>query len=225
MQPKLMELASMLQQQLPVLMSFVVLRLFGVFTGRVVLSAVTPKRIRPYAKRVCSWAIRARSVAMTVGCGYLALQTFYSPPDSVCAEYEAVKTQGVCALLSLAVLMTSNGVLSSAMALAALMAVANSSASSLVLSSSAVVIANGDDGGALFVYGLFWVATAHAGLCQSDTAPERTHGSIVAVLAILFNVIFYILFFFYMRCMRVASGAAKILKLVMHRIERVVRAR
>jgi hypothetical protein len=206
MQPKLVELASMLKQQLPVLLSFVVLRLFGVFAMSKTLSIVTPKCVRPYVRNAYKWVARMRSVAMAVGCGYLALQTFRSPPENVCTEYEAVKVQGTCAMLALGVLMASNGVLSSAVALSALMAVANNSASSLVFSTSAVVIANGDT--ALFSYCLFWVAIAHAGLCHSDTSPGSTHGSIVAVLAIIFNVMFHITKLLYSRCVHVTTSFA-----------------
>ena len=208
MQPKLVELASMLKQQLPVLLSFVVLRLFAVFAMSKTLATVTPKCVRPYVRNAYKWVARMRSVAMAVGCGYLALQTFRSPPENVCTEYEAVKVQGTCAMLALGVLMASNGVLSSAVALSALMAVANNSASSLVLSTSAVVIANGDNDTALFSYCLFWVAIAHAGLCHSDTSPGSTHGSIVAVLATIFNVMFHITKLLYSQCVYVATSFA-----------------
>lgn len=206
MQPKLVELASMIRHQLPVLMSFVLLRLLGVFATHSLLYAMTPKRVRAYVDLGSRCAARMRSVAMAVGCGCIALQTFYDPPGSICAEFDVVKTQGMCAMLSLAVLMTSNGVLSSAVALGALEAVANSSASALVLSSSAAVIANSKDGSVLFVYALFWVATAHTGLCHSETSLERTHGSIITVLAIVFNAMFIVTKMLCQRCLRVVAS-------------------
>ena len=206
MQPKLAELSFMLKQQLPVLLSFVVLRLFGAFVAGKILSAVTPKRARPAVDATYKWLTRSRTLAMTAGCGYLAMQTFRNPPENVCDEYEAVKVQGICTMLALAVLMSSNGGLSSAVALSALTAVANNSASSLVLATSAAVIANGDSETALFSYGLFWVATAHAGLCHNDDVPGSTHGSILTVLAIIFNVMFHIAKFLYRRCVHVATN-------------------
>ena len=206
MQPKLVELAFMLKQQLPALLSFVIMRFFGVFAGSKILHALMPKRVRPFTDAAYKWVAQMRSAIMATGCGYLALQMFHGAPGSVCVHYENVKAQGICALLSLAVLMTSNGILSSAVALGALMAVANNSASSLVLSTSAVVIANGSDSKTLFVYSLFWVATAHAVLCHSDTTPASTHGSVVTVLAIIFNVMFHIAKFLYRRCVHVATN-------------------
>lgn len=209
MQPKLVELGFMLKQQLPVLMSFVILRLFGVFAASKTLSALTPRRVRPFTDAAYKWLARMRSAIMATGCGYLALQMFHGAPGSVCVDYDNVKAQGICALLSLVVLMTSNGILSSAVALGALMAVANNSASSLVLSTSAVVLANGNDGKTLFVYSLFWVATAHAVLCHSDATPASTHGSVVTVLAIIFNVMFYITKLLYRRCVHVATSVMR----------------
>lgn len=206
MQPKLFELGIMLNYQLPVLVSFVFLRQAGVFTTSKALYALTPARVRTHVDTAIAGFARLRRVVMASGLACLALQTFYAPPEDVCTEYEAVKAQGISALLSLAVIMTTNHALASAVAIGALRAVASTSAVSVVLSTSAAVISSSGTDTLLFTYALFWVALGHVAWCNSDSHPTRTHGSIIAVLAIIFNVILYLSMLFYRRCLRVAAG-------------------
>jgi len=198
----------MLNHQMPVLVSFVFLRVVGIFTVSKMLYAITPQRVRPYTEMAGDWFMRFRRVAMSAGLASLIIQTLYAPPDGVCAEYKAVKAQGISALISLCVLMTTNHILASAVAIGALRAVASTSASSLVLSTSAAVISSSGVDTALFTYCLFWVALGHATFCYSDTDSKSTttHGSIIAALAIIFYALFYLSGLFCQRVYNIIRG-------------------
>jgi len=223
MQPKLFELSVMLNHQLPILVSFVFLRLVGVFAIGKASDALTPKAARPYVSRTLQFVLRARKALLLIGLGGLAYHTLFNPPEGVCQEYDAVKTQGASALLSLAVILSTNHVLASAIALGALRAVASTSASSIVFSTSAAIISSIDGSTALFVYVLFWVALVHAGACHNDEKPTQTHGSIITALAIIFNLLFYATALFWNRCTRVLRnlirGPAQAVRRLAHRHE------
>ena len=223
MQPKLFELSAMLNHQLPILVSFVFLRLVGVFAIGKASNVLTPKAVRPYVSRTLQLVVHARKMLIVGGLGGLAYHTLFNPPASVCQEYDAVQAQGASALLSLAVILSTNHVLASAIALGALRAVAKASASSIVFSTSAAVLSTANGSTALFVYVLFWVASLHAGACHDDKAPTQTHGSIITALAIIFNVLFYATTFFWNRCMRVLQNlirrSAQAVRRVAHRHE------
>ena len=202
MKPKLVELGAMLNHQLPILVTFVFLRMTGLFAAGAVLGATTPKRIVPYTHKLFAAFQRVRRVAMAIGLASMAYQVFKVPPESVCAEYDAVQTQGVSALVSLAVLLTTNDTLASAVAIGALSAVAKTSVASLVLSTSAAVISSSGIDTWFFTYCLFWIALGHTFWCYSAKYASRTDGSLITVLAIVFNVLIYLTRLFYRQCMR-----------------------
>ncbi len=204
MKPKLVELGAMLEHQLPILVTFVFLRMTGLFAAGTILGAITPKRISPYIHRLFVAFERVRRVAMTIGLVSIAYQVFKVPPDGVCAEYDAVQTQGVSALVSLAVLLTTNDTLASAVAIGALCAVARLSVASLVLSTSAAVISSSGTDTWFFTYILFWIALAHTFWCYNAKYASRTDGSLITVLALVFNVLIYLAKLFYRQCVRLA---------------------
>ena len=205
MQPKLVELGVMLNHQLPILVSFVFLRLAGVFTVSTLFRKAVPSRFIPLLDKAAMHMGRARRLVMLAGISSMMVQMFFDLPSGPCKAYESVRTQGISALISLAVLMTTNNALASAIAIASLRAVATTSPSSMWLSSSAAFMASSGLETGLFTYGLFWVALVHAGFCHDDKTPGLTHGSIITVLAIIFNVILYIVHFFYLRMYNITS--------------------
>lgn len=223
MQPKLFELSVMLNHQLPILVSFVFIRLVAVFAFGKASDALTPKAARPYVDRTLQFVLRARNTLIMGGLAGLTYHTLFNPPGGACQEYDVVQAQGASALLSLAVIITTNHVLASAIALGALRAVASTSASSIVFSTSAAVISSTDGSTALFVYVLFLVASLHAAACHNDKTPTQTHGSIITALAIIFNLIVYTTISFYSRCTRVlrnlVRGSVRVVQRLAHRHE------
>ena len=223
MKPKLFELGVMLNHQLPILVSFVMMRLLGVFTVQRTLGALVPTRVQPYYTKAGELFSRVRQVAMTLGIANLVFQTAYAPPSGVCDDYENIRSQGTSALMALSVLLASNSALGSAVAIGALRAVASTSPASLVLSTSAVVIASSTGSTVLYTYALFWTALAHAVWCNSNAHPTRTHGSLIAVIAIMMNVLLYLAAFAYRRVVlintkliRALADAARLLIALRH---------
>ena len=189
MQPKLHELGVMLNQQLPILVSFVFLRTFSVAVSWKVLKAILPYKLKVYVDKSWLWIIRFRNSAMTLVLANLSYQIVTHPPNGVCKRYDAVRAQGNCAMLALAVILTSNNVMASGIAIAALRAVSTASASSIFLASAASVVSTSSPQLFLYMYVFFWVALAHAVYCHDDLSPTETHGSIIAVLTMMLHAL------------------------------------
>ena len=179
MEPNLVELGAMLNKQLPVLVSFVMLRLLCVGTFKTLL----PRSVKTYGANAADLYVRTRAVVMLVAMINLVAQVVYEPIAGMCHRYESVKAQGTSAMLALVVLMSSNDLMASAVALGALRAVATASPSSLLWSTSAVVFTTRANT-ALYAYVLLMMALTHAVYCHRDEEPTQTHGSTIVIIAI-----------------------------------------
>lgn len=167
MKSQLAELGALLDGQMPVLFSFVVLRWTAVRVLHGALRACVPRRLAPACALAGDWLRRVRAIFLLTGTFMLAYWSFWLPPVDLCAEYGSVRVQGLNALLALAVLATCNSVTASAFALSALKAVAGTSSAALLLSPIAAMSATGS--ASLLFFGFFvWCAIAALGSSQSD---------------------------------------------------------
>ena len=176
---RLAELAAALRTQLPVLVSFVLLRWLVCASAACACAPCVPARLRAMAA-----AARRHAMAAATLAAIAAVLVEPDPPTELCSDYAAQRAQGVVALLALAVLLCSNRPLASALALSALKGVSDLSSTSVPL---AVMAAHGAfvKRGELITYFTFGVYTLlHAVQCHTDAQPERTHSTILATLVL-----------------------------------------
>jgi hypothetical protein len=210
MDPNLAELGAMLNRQLPVLASFVVLRQVFVACCEAALNAALPSRARALADTAVDTLRKARVVAFVSGLVQLAFLVVQDDAPALCAAYHSSKPQGFSALISLGVLLLTNDVLGSAIALGALRAVATGSSSSLVLTTSAAVMSIGDERSVLVFYHVVCMTSLyHAVMCHDNKTPTRTHGSVIALIAIAIDTSVTLVQVLYARCRHVATCAVK----------------
>jgi len=208
MKSQLAELGALLDMQIPVLFSFVVLRWTAVRAFHGCLRTFVPRRLAPACALAGKWARQARTTFLMTGMFALAYWSFMLPPTDICAEYSSVRVQGINALVALAVLSTCNGLTASAFALSALKAVAGTSSAALLLSPSAVVSATGT-GSLLYFATTFSLAVIYASMCHDHKHGERTHGAILSIIYTLLYCSAAAAATLWMRIWRVARRAVE----------------
>jgi hypothetical protein len=176
---RLAELAATLRAQLPVLVSFVLLRWLVCASAACACTRCIPARLREMAATTQRHAMAAATLAAIA-----AVLVEPDPPTELCSDYASQRAQGAVALLALAVLLCSNRPLASALALSALKGVSDLSSTAVPL---AVMAAHAAfvKGGEFITYLTFGVYTCvHAVHCHADARPERTHATVLATIVL-----------------------------------------
>lgn len=185
---RLDELARQLDAQLPILFSFIILRSILCACGICIVRKLLRFRAVAIAVAIFDIVERMRNIGLVAITLLILFFTSSAPPTSVCAHYSATRVQGACAFLALAVLITTNRVLSSGIAISALKAVSVFSTAALPLSLSCVVATTNP------YFTLFYFLSVGSGMlgysvmCHDENETSKTHG---AVLYVLFIGFFY----------------------------------
>lgn len=176
--PRLAELASALNAQLPVMFSFAVLRWIVWSSTACVCAPFIPMRL----KRALA---QTRRTAMAGGTLLVVLAVAQEPPAfETCAVYVYQRGQGCVALYAITVLVSSNRWLASGLAVAALRGVGDLSAAAVPLALVAGYAAC-DTKGEWPCYLLLIVYTlAHAVACHNNSHAEFTHSTVLATIVL-----------------------------------------
>ena len=137
MRPRLAALVEMVNQLMPHIAGFVVLRYCTVHTAHVVIRMIAPKRARGPLGAAVARAARVRDLVFVSALSSLVFWSTLAPPLDACLDYEDTRVHGACALLAIAVILTCNKMMPSVFALGALMAVGEVSPSAPALAALA----------------------------------------------------------------------------------------
>lgn len=182
---RLVELAAALDAQMPALFSFAVLRTITCLCGVSCVRVLLPTRLCAVWVAVFDLLERVRALCLLLAGVFLMWTTASAPPRGLCVRYDATRVQGMCALLAMCVMLTSNRIMASGVALSALKAVAVFSTASVPLSLSAVVACINPWFELLYFTTLWTTMLTYAVFCHNEDNLERTHGAILAVLSVL----------------------------------------
>ncbi len=199
MKSQIYELAALLNAQMPVLFSFIILRRLTVWTFESCYQLFVPKRFRPKCELVGRCLRHARLTYLLSGTGALVYWSYRLSPDDICDEYSSVRVQGICSMLSLSILLTCNDLTASAFALSALKAVAETSSATLLLTPTAIMSVVGRTS-FLYYASIFSLASLYAVACHDPKYPDRTHG---AGLSLIYMLLYCTVVTGYILCMRV----------------------
>lgn len=181
------ELTAMLRIQLPILLSFAVVRCLMGWVANFWSRALVPRRLKPFLEPVREATATALSCAhgilLIASVGYSVNFHKLSNTSLVCAEFNNVRVQGLTCAMGLLALFTNSDAFTLSMSLCVFKAVVDGSVSVLMLAA----LTWGASTSMHYKYSawyfgsLFGATLSYTGYCYTDDPAEnRTGGTILA---------------------------------------------